>query len=188
MRSLSQIHKQRDSKPHSDLARGGHLVLRRAAYTAFLLTVFFGSFLVTLWLTEPQVPKALDNRSDAERLAAYPISDLSGLTKSAQGAKLTLSRRLLGWVDAIYRTDDRTVGINGWAVDPEGGSTPLEVLIFVAGQLVATSPTSGERPDVTTQKNVGFSTNFTCRKGDQPIVVVLGKERQYMPLHSAPCP
>jgi hypothetical protein len=173
-----------NSRP--DVARGGHL--RRAAYIVFLLAVPFGSFFVTLWLTEPQVPSALDNRSDAERLAAHPISDLSGLTKSAQDAKLILSRRLLGWVDAIYRTDDRAVGINGWATDPQGGSTPLEVLIFVAGQLVATSHTSGERPDVTTQKNVAFSTNFSCRRGDQPIVVVLGKERQYMHLQSAPCP
>jgi hypothetical protein len=173
-----------NSRP--DVARGGHL--RRAAYIVFLLAVLFGSFFVTLWLTEPQVPNALDNRSDAERLATYPISDLSGLTKSAQEAKLIFSRRLLGWVDAIYRTDDRAVGINGWAVDPQGGSTPLAVLIFVAGQLVATSHTSGERPDVTTQKNVAFSTNFTCRRGDQPIVVVLGKERQYMYLQSAPCP
>ncbi len=80
-------------------------MLRRAAYLLFMLAVLFGSFFVTL--TEPQVPKALDNHSDAERLAAYPISDLSGLTKLAQDAKLTLSRRLLGWVDAIYRTDDR---------------------------------------------------------------------------------
>jgi hypothetical protein len=163
-------------------------MLRRAFYILLLLAVLFGSFFITLWLTEPQVPSALDNRSDAERLAAYSISDISGLTKSAQDAKLVLSRRLLGWVDAIYRTNDRSVGINGWAVDPEGGSTPLEVLIFVAGQLVATSHTSGERPDVTAQKNVAFSTNFSCRTGDQPIVVVLGKQRQYMPLKSAPCP
>jgi hypothetical protein len=55
-----------------------------------MLAVLFGSFFVTLWLTEPQVPNALDIHSDAERLAAYPISDLSGLTKLAQDAKLIL--------------------------------------------------------------------------------------------------
>jgi hypothetical protein len=171
----------------SDVPRAGHL-MSRAAYVVFLLAVLFGSFFITLWLTEPQVVSAPDNRSDAERLAADPISDLSGLTKSAQDAKLILSRRLLGWVDAIYRIDERAVGINGWAVDPEGDSTPLEVLIFVAGQLVATSHTSGERPDVGVQKNIAFSTNFTCRRGDQPVVVVLGKEKQYVHLQSGSCP
>ncbi len=166
--------------------RAGHLILR-AAYVVFLSAVFFGSFFVTLRLTEPKVASAPDNRSDAERLAAYPISDLSGLIKSAQDAKLILSRRLSGWVDAIYRIDQRAVGINGWAVDPEGDSTPLEVLIFVAGQLVATTHTSGERPDVGAQKNIAFSVNFTCRRGDQPVVVVI-KEKQYMHLQSDPCP
>jgi hypothetical protein len=35
----------------------GHLVLRRAAYIVFLSAVLFDSFFITLWLTEPQVPK-----------------------------------------------------------------------------------------------------------------------------------
>jgi hypothetical protein len=167
--------------------RAGHMMLR-AAYVVFLSAVFFGSFFVTLRLTEPEVASAPDNRSDAERLAAYPISDLSSLTKSAQDAKLILSRRLSGWVDAIYRIDERAVGINGWAVDQEGDATPLEVLIFVAAQLVATTHTSGERPDVGVQKNIAFSVNFTCRRGDQPVVVVLGNEKQYVHLQSALCP
>jgi hypothetical protein len=181
---------------HSDVLRAGNPMLRSPAYVMFFLAVFFGSFFVTLWLTEPQVASTPDNRSNAQRLAAYPISDLSDLTKSAQDAKLILSRRLLGWVDAIRRIDERTVGISGWAADPGGDSTPLEVLIFVAGQLVGTTHTSGERPDVTAarhlgfgaQKNVALSANFTCRGGDQPIVVVLGKEKQYAHLSLAPCP
>jgi hypothetical protein len=48
-----------------------HLMLRRVVYILFLLAVLFGSFFLTLWLTEPQVPNAPDNRSPAERLAAY---------------------------------------------------------------------------------------------------------------------
>jgi hypothetical protein len=180
---------------HSDVLRAGNPMLRSPAYVMFCLAVFFGSFFVTLWLTEPEVASTPDNRSDAERLAAYPISDLSGLTKSAQDAKFILSRRLLGWVDAIRRIDERTVGISGWAADPGGDSTPLEVLIFVAGQLVATTHSAGERPDVTAalqlgfgaQKNVVLSANFTCRRGDQPVVVVI-KEKQYMHLQSDPCP
>src|SRR5882672_807350 len=44
-----------------------------------------------------------DTRSGAKRLAAYPISDISDLAKSAQDAKLILSQRLSGHVDAIRR-------------------------------------------------------------------------------------
>jgi hypothetical protein len=88
------------------------------------------------------------------------------------------------------------VELAGWAADRQGDSTPLEVLIFVAGRLVATTYTKGERADVTAatrlgvgaRSNVALTVNFTCRTGDQPIVVVLGKEKQYMPLQSARCP
>jgi len=176
--------------------RAGHLTLRGAAYLVFLLAVLFGSFFITLWLTEPGSQSALDNRSDAERLAAYPISSSSDLAKSAKDAELIFSRRLSGHVDVIHRIDERDVGIAGWAADREGDSTPLEILIFIAGELVATTHTAGERPDVTAalrlglgaQTNVALSANFTCRTGDRPVVVVLGKEKQYLQLQSDPCP
>jgi hypothetical protein len=162
----------------------------RATYIVFLLAVFLGSFFITLSLTEP------DNRSDAEHLVAYPISGSADLIKSAEDAKLIPSPRLSGHVDLIRRIDERAVWLAGWAADRGGDSTPLEVLIFVGGQLVATTHTEGERPDVTTalhlgfgtQKNIALSANFTCRTGDQPVVAVLGKEKQYMHLPSDRCP
>jgi hypothetical protein len=109
--------------------------------------------------------------------------------------RLTLAVLVTG-LDAIRRINGRDVGLSGWAADREGESTPPEVLIFVAGQLVATTHTKGERPDVTAafhlgfgaQTNVGLSANFTCRRADQPVVVVLGKEKQYIQLQSDPCP
>src|SRR5215467_12409170 len=131
-------------------------MLRGATYFVFLSAVFFGSLFVTLWLTEPEVPSKTDDRSDAERLAAYPISDSSDLAKSAQNANLIPSRRLSGYVDAIRRANDRDVGLSGWAADREGDATPLAVLIFVAGRLVAMTHTAGERPDVTTALHLGF--------------------------------
>ena len=169
---------------------------RLAVYLVVLPAAFFGSFFVTLWLTEPQPPPPPDNRSDAERLAATPISDGSDLAKAAQSAKLTVSRRLLGNVDAVRRIDERDVTASGWAADREGDATPLEVLVFVGGPLVAAIRTKGERPDVTTavrlgfgaEKNVAFAVNFECRRGAQPVIVVLGKERQYLPMPSARCP
>jgi len=168
-------------------------MLRGAAYVVFLLTVFFAGFFITLGLTEPEIPSAPDHRSDAERLAAYPISGLSDLTKSAQDAKLIPSQRLSGHIEVIRRIDEKSVELGGWAADHAG--TALDVLIFVAGQLASTTHTAGERPDVTAalhlgfgaQTNVALSANFSCRRGDQPVVVIL-KEKQYMHLQSGPCP
>jgi hypothetical protein len=179
---------------HPDAARAGHLVSRRAAYLVFLLAILFGSFFITLWLTDPQVPDAPDNRSPAQRLAAYQISNSSDLAKSASEAGLVPSQRLSGHVDAIRRVDEQKVDLGGWAVDRQG--TALEVLLFVAGHLVATTHTAGERPDVTAalrlgsgaNTNVALAASFTCRKGDQPLVVVLGSEKDYLNLGSAPCP
>ena len=104
------------------------------------------------------------------------------------------SQRLSGHVDGIRRIDDQTVDLIGWAAD--GNGTALEVLIFVAGHLLATTHTAGERPDVTAglrlgftaQTNVALSANFRCRRDDQPVVVVLGNEKEYRHLQSAPCP
>lgn len=173
--------------------RARDVTLRGAAYWVFLLAVLFGSFFITLWLTEPQIPDTPDTRSDAERLAAYPISNDSDLAKSAYDAKLSLSRQLSGYIDAIRRIDEQRVDLSGWAADREG--TALDVLIFVAGNLVAKTHTAGDRPDVTAalqlgfgaQTNVALNANFACRKGDQPVVVVL-KEKQYLHLQSNPCP
>jgi hypothetical protein len=122
--------------------------------------------------------------------------DSSDLEKSAQGAQLTPSRQLVGIVDAIRRIDEQNVMAIGWAADRAGDATPLEVLVFVAGQLAATSHTEGERPDVTAavhlesgaEKNVAFALRFPCRRDDQPVMVVIGRERQYLPMQSGRCP
>jgi hypothetical protein len=99
-------------------ARPGHLLLRRAAYIVFLSAVPFGSFFVTLWLTEPQMPSA--NNSQSERLAAYPISNSSDLAKSTSEAGLVPSQQLSGHVDAIYRIDEQKVDLPGWSADRQG--------------------------------------------------------------------
>jgi hypothetical protein len=195
MRSLSPISKQPNSKlvSHPDVARGGHRVSRPTAYLILLSVVLFGSFFITLWLTEPQ-PNAPDNRSHAERLAAYAISNGSELAKSAYEADLIPSQRLDGRVNVIRRLDEQKVDLAGWAAD--GNGTALEALVFVAGHLVATTHTAGERPDITAALRLGFGArtnvalyaNFICRKGEQPVVVILGNGKEYLHLRSAPCP
>ncbi len=98
---------------HPDVARAGHLLLRRAAYIVFLSAVPFGSFFITLWLTEPQVPNVLDNPP----LATYPISNSSDLAKSASEAGLIPSQKLSGHVDAIPRIDEQKVDLADWSAD-----------------------------------------------------------------------
>jgi hypothetical protein len=81
------------------------------------------------------------------------------------------SQWLAGHVEAIRRIDEQRVDLVGWAADGDG--TALEVLIFLAGHLVATAHTAGERPDVAAalhlgfgaQKNIALSANITCRRG-----------------------
>jgi hypothetical protein len=103
-------------------------VFRRAAYTVLLLSVLFGSFFITLWLTEPQVPNAPDNHLLAERLAANPISSSSDLAKSAYETDLIPSQRLSGHVDAIRRIDEQKVQVRGSpeAVTIEARDTSVE--------------------------------------------------------------
>src|SRR5258706_9037581 len=47
------------------------------------------------------------------------------------------------------------------------------------GKSVQTTGTTSLQLGFGAQKNVVLSANFTCRRGDQPVVVVLGKEKQY---------
>jgi hypothetical protein len=98
-------------------------MLRRTAYIVLLLAVPFGSFFITLWLTEPQVPNAPDNGSPSEVLAANPISRSSDLAKPSHEAGLIASQQLSGHVDTIRRIDEQKVDMIGWAAD--GGGTAL---------------------------------------------------------------
>jgi hypothetical protein len=128
-------------------ARPGRLLLRRAAYIVFLSAVPFGSFFVTLWLTEPQMPSA--NNSHSERLAAYPISNSSDLAKSTSEASLIPSQQLSGHVDAIPRVDEQKVDRADWSADRQASAqevrrgrlrrdpTPVRAEIQVSGSVDA---------------------------------------------------
>jgi hypothetical protein len=170
--------------------------LWRLTYVAGGAVVLFGSFFITLWLTEPDVPKAVDNRSDTERLAAQHVSTYPELDDAAASAGLRFSRQLQGVVDGINRLNEHEVNMVGWLADPEGNETPLHILVFIQGAMVATAQTNGERPDVTkaiglgfgAEKNVAFSFKFNCSPDVQPIVAGVGAKGQYMPFQSKKCP
>jgi len=160
----------------------------------------FGSFFITLWLTARDTPSTQpiggDDRSDVEKLAAFHISDVAELSKAAYEIGLHSSRRMNGNVDVISRTNERGVTIAGWVADADGDATPTNVLVFAGGVMVATAQTKGERPDVAqalhldfgSEKNVSFSVKFSCRPGDQPVIVAIAATKQYFPLKSRPCP
>ncbi len=84
----------------------------------------------------------------------------------------------------------------GWLADTGGDATPLHILVFIGGPVVATAETKGARPDVTAaiglafgaEKNVAFSFKFSCGPGVQPVVVGVGQKGQYIPLESKKCP
>jgi hypothetical protein len=135
-------------------------------------------------------------RPGADRLASRKVSNNPELTEAAAAAGLRLSRHLVGFVDRITRIDERDVTMAGWLADPYGDATPLIVMIFVAGEMVGTIRTQGERPDVTknvglgfgAENNVSFRVRFGCRTGEQPIVAGLGPKERYVAMISPSCP
>lgn len=152
-------------------------------------TVLFGSFFMTLWLTEP---------SAYTRLTGQRISSYSDLPKAAEnvGLRLSSDEQMGGVIDVLKRINEREVNMLGWLADKQGNTAPLNLLVFIDGSMVAAAQTKGERPDVTNalrlssgaEKNVAFSLNFNCRPGDQPVVVGIGERKQYFPLPTKECP
>jgi hypothetical protein len=162
--------------------------------------ILFGSFFITLWLTEPEssgvMPQNMGNRSVSERLAGRSISDSSDLVQAAQEIGLHVSPKMTGNVDLINRINQSDVNMVGWLADAEGDATPAKILIFARGAMVGSTQTKGERPDVTealklgfgSEKNTSFSVNFRCPAGEQPIVVGISAAKRYIELKSGACP
>jgi hypothetical protein len=173
-------------------------LVRRTAIIGFLAAVLIGN--LVLMLSQPRTTNALsdptDKRPAADRLASRKVSNNLELTEAAAASGLRLSRHLVGIVDRLTRIDERDVTMAGWLADPYGDATPLNVLVFVAGEMVGTARTQGERPDVTenvglgfgAEKNVSFRVRFGCRTGEQPMVAGLGPKERYVPMVSPSCP
>jgi hypothetical protein len=154
-----------------------------------------GSFALTLWLTSSQPPSSSPDLPPSEALATYKISNRTELIEAAVALGLHASTRVKGSIDAIKRSNDQ-VTIAGWMADPQGGDTPLNVLVFVEGIMVRSERTRGERPDVTqelglafgAEKNVGLQVTFACQSGGQPMLVGVGVDKDYFLFSSPRCP
>jgi hypothetical protein len=150
--------------------------------------VLLGSFVVTLWLTEPQSPSA--------RLKDQRISNYADILRATQEAGLHSSPEMQGNIDAISRINEREVKIEGWLADPGGNSTPSDLLVFVDGSMVVAGKTKGERSDVTNanllshgaEKNVSFSLTFSCQPGGKLIVLGVEARKGYFLLQDKDCP
>jgi hypothetical protein len=166
--------------------------VQRRTIIGFLTAVVVGN--LVLFLSQPRTtsarPDPADHRPIAERLASQKVSDRSELTTAAAAVGLMPSRRTLGRVEGLSRIDARDVTMSGWLCDRYGDATPLTVVVFAGGSMVATTRTAGERPDVArmvglgfgAEKNVSYRVSFACRPGERPIVVGLGPKEEYVPL------
>jgi hypothetical protein len=175
--------------------------MRLSRQTLLKLTGALSVVLASFWITLQALdywsrPVTTDYRPVAERLADRRVSTLSELASAAQDVGLQPSRRIKGHVDVLRRVSDREVTIAGWLADLEGDGTSLNVLLYAGGPAAMMAQTKGERPDVTqalslnfgAEKNVSFSINFSCKLGEQLIVVGINPATEYTIVDSKKCP
>jgi hypothetical protein len=172
--------------------------VRGKAIIGFLIAVVVGN--LVLLLSQPKTTRAHpdpnDKRTAVERMASQTVTSYADLPEAAAAAGLRLSRRFWSHLDFIGRADAERVAIDGSLGDTDGDGTPLDLVIFIDGQVVAVAATKGERPDVSplvgmsngAEKNVAFRLTFPCRTGQQPVMVGVGPKDRYVPVRSPPCP
>lgn|SRR5262245_25771182 len=164
--------------------------------------VLVGSFLITLWLTEPTTPpdiKPAPPSIKSDIFAAYLVRDERTLPAAANAAGLKPSDKLKGVVDTVTRLDSAQVRIDGWAVDLHGENGPIAVVVFADGENVLKAYTKGPRPDVAdalklsqdAASNVAFEGLLACKPGKPLFVVAVTQTDLYAALgHARPliCP
>jgi hypothetical protein len=131
-----------------------------------------------------------------EKLAHREVSSDAALFGAAQALGFVSSSRMRGYVDGIKRINDREVTANGWLLDAEGESTPLDLIVFVKGGGSAITRTGDSRPGVATTlglspsvgENVGYHVTFNCQPGEQAVVVGVNAYKEYVPLVAPKCP
>jgi hypothetical protein len=184
-------------KAADTITKTTHLRARRLRTLLLPISLLLLSFLFTLWLTKPNpLPQSINTSQLLESVARWKVPTEALLTQAAQEAGLHLSKNMVGSVDALRRVSDTEVAMAGWAADIEGNETPLHVIVFVRGDLVAKVQTKGEFPPATalyglafgSEKNVLFQANFPCRPNEQPLVIAVGTKQNYHPLKSQQCP
>jgi hypothetical protein len=97
------------------------------------------SFTITLWLTEPEVPR----EDMIKSLAAAAVSDGASLSAAAQTAGLQYSPYVKGNVDALTRVEANQASIAGWAVEILAAITASSLLKNLEIDALLSSERSG---------------------------------------------
>ena len=154
----------------------------------------FGSFFMTLWLTEPpDLPLAV---------RATTLETLTGSNNNDLLAKLTAAgfhsdEAILGKIDQFSKEPDDSLRIGGWALDRSGDGSPLIVSLYVNGRPRLSVKTKGRHAEVTKNfnlpdkliNNVGFSGTFSCPPAaDGMILVISPSDARYARLNPLRCP
>ena len=161
--------------------------------------VLIGSFLITLWLTEPITGPNLGSappNKGAEVLAAHLVPNEEILSGAATAAGLQRSDKLSGYVDGVTRLNKDQVRIGGWAADSIGQGTPITVLVFADGKNVFATQTKGARSDVAdalklsaaAAANVAFEGVLSCGPGQTLFAVAVTQSNLYAALGHAAGP
>ena len=157
-----------------------------------------GSFLITLWLTEPDGI----NRATAEvqldgveRLRRSFVYDNRTLGAAAQAAGLVPLDNVRGHIDEIQRLPDGQVRMTGWAADVHGDGSPLSVVAFGGGRGTLLGRTDGPRDDVAKDqklsqaaaRHVAIVGSLPCERGQTIVAVAINKDGAYAPLTFETC-
>jgi hypothetical protein len=166
--------------------------------TSLLAASLFGSIFITLWLTAPPnlpAPGGRVFRPDAlQNISATSNADL---LKKLLASGFQENPSITGRIDEFTKQPDRSVRIDGWAIDQYRAGKPLTVFVFVDGETRLTVVTAGPRQDVAkslnlaenTTRNIGFSGTFICETTAQAMVLAINTaDGGYVQLDQRRCP
>jgi hypothetical protein len=167
--------------------------------TSLLAASLFGSFFITLWLTvpAPNLPPPGGSVFRPDALQDISATSNADLLKNLLGSGFRENSDIIGRIDQFKKQPDRSVRIDGWAVDQYGAGKPLTVSVFVDGETRLTVTTAGPREDVAkglnlaenTTRNIGFSGTFICETTAHAMVLAINAaDGRYGQLDQRRCP
>ena len=155
------------------------------------------SFMVTLWLTEPQqvyegppVPQRI------ERLLKAQVFSRSQLDKEAQSTALFTSLGLRAVLDGAVRRPDGKAELYGWAANPGNDGSPIDLVVFIKGRGARIGKTQGPREDVAralnlpelAARNVLIKHSIECPLHEEFMLVAIDEKGGYFALAPRYCP
>ncbi|ACB95227.1 acyltransferase family protein [Beijerinckia indica] len=172
--------------------------IRTTATSAFLI----GLCALVLW---PEVIRVLDEREVAEaRSTGLQIQSAAHagqtITVAADAVPLRRDDALRLYVDSISYSEDATMTVRGWALDVEGRSKKMSLMVFHNSDFLDAFVPRVYRPDVLAAFGLqhsavppGFSlsAHVICHQNDSIILLLVTDDRRYtqiaLPTQSLRC-